>query len=93
MAARPVKPKPAKFSLAQTRSTSIKPEQTFVDPLADVPLFGPVMDRSEIQPSDIAFVTADQRAHWRFHRAECPNKSSHANYRPRNHSGYNRNAT
>jgi hypothetical protein len=57
MAAKPVKPKPAKLSAGRTRSTSPKPKQAFVDPLADVPLLGPVTDRFTIQPGDIEFIT------------------------------------
>src|SRR5205807_2213083 len=55
MAAKPVKP--AALSLPRTKIASIKPEQAFVDPLADVPLLGSVTDRFEIQPGDITLIT------------------------------------
>jgi hypothetical protein len=57
MATKPVKPKPAKSSPPRTKTASIKPEQAFVDPLADVPLHGPVTDRFTIQPGEIEFIT------------------------------------
>jgi hypothetical protein len=57
MAAKPVKPKPATLSPARTKTVSLKPEQACVDPLVDVPLHGPVTDRFEIQPDDIALIT------------------------------------
>ncbi len=57
MAARPVSPKPATASPPRTKTALIEPEQAFVDPLADVPLLGPVTDRFEIQPGDITLIT------------------------------------
>ncbi len=56
MAAKPEKPKPAKVSPLRTKTASIEPEQAFVDPLADVPLLGPVTDRFTIQPGEITFI-------------------------------------
>ena len=57
MAIKPVKPKPVKSSLPQLKTISIEPEQAFVDPLTDVPLYGPITDRFEIQPGDITLIT------------------------------------
>ncbi len=56
MATKPVKPKPANVSAGRTKSTSPRSEQAFVDPLADVPLFGPVTDRFTIQPGEITLI-------------------------------------
>ncbi len=56
MAAKPVKPKPAKVSAGRIKSTSPRSEQAFVDPLADVPLLDPVTDRFTIQPGEITFI-------------------------------------
>lgn len=57
MAAKPVKPKPAALSPPRAKTASTEPEQAFVDPLADVPLLGPVTDRFTIQPGEIEFIT------------------------------------
>ena len=57
MAAKPVKPKPAQLLPPRTKTAPIEPEQAFVDPLADVPLLGPVTDRFTIQPGEIEFIT------------------------------------
>ena len=57
MAARPVSPKPATASPPRTKTAPIEPGQAFADPLADVPLLGPVDDRFTIQPGDITLIT------------------------------------
>ena len=57
MAFKPVKPKPAMASPPRTKTASIEPGQAFADPLADVPLLGPLTDRFEIQPGDITLIT------------------------------------
>jgi len=57
MATKPVKPKPAALAPPRTKTAAIEPEQAFVDPLADVPLLGPVTDRFTIQPGEIEFIT------------------------------------
>jgi len=56
MATKPMKPKPAKVSEGRTQSTSPRSEQALADPLADVPLLGPVTDRFTIQPGEITFI-------------------------------------
>jgi hypothetical protein len=63
MAAKPIKPEPATSSLRQTKTASIKPEQAFVDPLADMPLHGPITDRFTIQPDDITLITVGSSIH------------------------------
>jgi hypothetical protein len=57
VAAKPVKPKPAQLLPPRTKTAPIEPEQAFVDPLADVPLLGSVIDRFTIQPGEIEFIT------------------------------------
>jgi len=57
LAAKPVKPKPATSSPPRTKTAWTEPGQAFVDPLADVPLYGPVTDHFEIQPGDITLIT------------------------------------
>lgn len=57
MAAKPVKPEPAQLLPPRTKTAPIEPEQAFVDPLADVPLLGSVIDRFTIQPGEIEFIT------------------------------------
>jgi len=56
MATKPVKPKPAMVSPLRTKTAPIEPEHAFVDPLADVPLHGPITDRFTIQPGDITLI-------------------------------------
>jgi hypothetical protein len=57
MAFKSVKPEPATSSPPRTKIASTEPEQAFVDPLADVPLLGPITDRFTIQPGEIEFIT------------------------------------
>ncbi len=59
MAAKPVRPKPATASPPRTKTASIEPRQAFADPLADVPLLGPLTDRFTIQPGDITLINGD----------------------------------
>ena len=57
MATKPAKPEPAKSSLPRTATALTEPEQAFVDPLADLPLHGPITDRFTIQPGEITLIT------------------------------------